>query len=142
MKLNSTLSVDHSRMKIKKKMKLHEIIWPFLIIRYAYTQFWLCSSGLMLVKLSQKEKSLAPKLTPWRRSILQNSNGHGGLNFWTTPFKFWILEISLCFEAVKMILLYLIKISFSFRYKKNENEFFFPSSRDLYDLHCRNDNNK
>ena len=39
--------------------------------------------------LSQKEKSLAPKLTAWRPFILQNSNGRGRLNFWATPFKFW-----------------------------------------------------
>ena len=31
--------------------------------------------------LSQKQKSLAPKLTAWRPFILQNSNGRGGLNF-------------------------------------------------------------
>ena len=39
--------------------------------------------------LSQKEKSLVPKLTAWRPFILQNSNGRGRLNFWATPFKFW-----------------------------------------------------
>ena len=31
--------------------------------------------------LSQKETSLAPKLTKWRPFKVQNSNGHGGLNF-------------------------------------------------------------
>ena len=31
--------------------------------------------------LSQKEKSLAPKLTAWRPFILQNSNGRGRFNF-------------------------------------------------------------
>ena len=31
--------------------------------------------------LSQKQKSLAPKLTAWRPFILQNSNGRSGLNF-------------------------------------------------------------
>ena len=31
--------------------------------------------------LSQKEKSLAPKLTEWRPFKRQNSNGRGGLNF-------------------------------------------------------------
>ena len=39
--------------------------------------------------LSQKEKSLAPKLTDWRLSIFQNSNGCGELNLWATSFKFW-----------------------------------------------------
>ena len=55
------------------------------------------------------EKSLAPKLTNWRLFKLQNSNGHSGLQ---------ILEINLSFEAFKMILLYLINISFSFWNKK------------------------
>ena len=37
----------------------------------------------------RREKSLSPKLTNWRPFKLQNSNGHGGLNFWATPFRFW-----------------------------------------------------
>ena len=43
-----------------------------------------------------------------------------------------ILEINLSFEAVKVILLHLIKISFSFCYKKKET-----SSLSIYrDLHA------
>ena len=38
-------------------------------------------------------------------------------------FELQILEINQSFEVVKMVLIYLVKISFSFWYKKNGKEF-------------------
>ena len=72
------------------------------------TALWKSNISLTL---SQKEKSLAPKLTNWRPFILQNSNGCGAQFLSHTP---QILEINQFFDAVKMVLLYLVKIYFSF----------------------------
>ena len=98
----------------KRDSKHSSILWKSTIsetlLQKTFSSLWLgCGGGLgetefseifggatkplwktnISLTLSQKEKSLAPKLTDWRPFKLQNSNGRGGLNFWATPFKFW-----------------------------------------------------
>ena len=74
----------------------------------------LCKSNISLC-LSQNKKSLAQNWLNGGHLNLTFLNGRCRLNFWATPFTF-----NQFFETIKMVPRYLVKISFSFWFKKTQ----------------------